>query len=90
MATPPPGETESALTYTYKWLHRHFPHIVDCEPIDAPARIVAAGFEAPQWSRSASGACVSSRSSPGGFEMDGAWTIIGGPAAAREGSACPA
>jgi ubiquinone/menaquinone biosynthesis C-methylase UbiE len=45
MAVSPRGERESALTHTYKWLHRHFPHIVDCRPIDAPARIRAAGFD---------------------------------------------
>lgn len=48
MAVSPPGERESALTHTYKWLHRHFPHIVDCRPIDAPAGIRAAGFDLRQ------------------------------------------
>jgi demethylmenaquinone methyltransferase/2-methoxy-6-polyprenyl-1,4-benzoquinol methylase len=45
MAASPRGERESALTHTYKWLHRHFPHIVDCRPIDALALIRAGGFE---------------------------------------------
>jgi demethylmenaquinone methyltransferase/2-methoxy-6-polyprenyl-1,4-benzoquinol methylase len=40
----PRGESESALTHAYEWLHRHFPHIVDCRPIDAVARVRAAGF----------------------------------------------
>ncbi|MGD8895027.1 MAG: methyltransferase domain-containing protein [Acidobacteriota bacterium] len=48
MAVSPRGKPESALTHTYKWLHRHFPHIVDCRPIDAPARIRAAGFDPRQ------------------------------------------
>ena len=45
MAVSPRGEPESALTHTYKWLHRHFPHIVDCRPIDVLARLNAAGFK---------------------------------------------
>jgi ubiquinone/menaquinone biosynthesis C-methylase UbiE len=45
MATPPEGTSESALSHTYRWLHRHFPHIVDCEPIDVLGRVAAAGFE---------------------------------------------
>lgn len=28
----------------YKWLHQHFPHLVDCQPIDAVGALVAAGF----------------------------------------------
>ncbi|MEO8166149.1 MAG: hypothetical protein ABI619_12210, partial [Betaproteobacteria bacterium] len=34
MATTPPGQTDSLLERTYKWMHEHFPHIVDCQPID--------------------------------------------------------
>jgi demethylmenaquinone methyltransferase/2-methoxy-6-polyprenyl-1,4-benzoquinol methylase len=34
MATVPEGEDASALEKTYVWMHRHFPHIVDCRPID--------------------------------------------------------
>ena len=45
MATTPEGEHESALTHTYKWMHRHFPHIVDCRPIDVKGVIEAAGFQ---------------------------------------------
>ena len=33
------------MTKGYKWSHRHFPHIVDCRPIDATGLIEAAGFE---------------------------------------------
>jgi demethylmenaquinone methyltransferase/2-methoxy-6-polyprenyl-1,4-benzoquinol methylase len=29
---------------TYEWFHRHFPHIVDCRPIDASALLETAGF----------------------------------------------
>jgi demethylmenaquinone methyltransferase/2-methoxy-6-polyprenyl-1,4-benzoquinol methylase len=28
----------------YTWMHRHFPHIVDCRPIDAGRHLAAAGF----------------------------------------------
>ncbi len=45
MAVGPRGEPESALTHTYNWLHRHFPHIVDCRPIDVLARLRAADFK---------------------------------------------
>jgi ubiquinone/menaquinone biosynthesis C-methylase UbiE len=48
MAVSPGGESESALTHTFMWLHRHFPHIVDCRPIDAVARVRAAGFDPRQ------------------------------------------
>lgn len=39
------GETTSLLEKTYVWMHRHFPHIVDCRPIDPAAELQAAGFE---------------------------------------------
>jgi ubiquinone/menaquinone biosynthesis C-methylase UbiE len=39
------GERESLLERFYKWMHHHFPHIVDCRPIDVPAALQAAGFE---------------------------------------------
>lgn len=38
-------ERESILEKFYKWMHHHFPHIVDCRPIDVPALLRAAGFE---------------------------------------------
>lgn len=41
MAEP---EHRRASVELYKWLHRHFPHIVDCRPIDAAADLAAAGF----------------------------------------------
>jgi ubiquinone/menaquinone biosynthesis C-methylase UbiE len=45
MATPLDGEAESPLSHTYRWLHRHFPHIVDCQPIDVERFLEEAGFE---------------------------------------------
>jgi demethylmenaquinone methyltransferase/2-methoxy-6-polyprenyl-1,4-benzoquinol methylase len=45
MATVRSGEPESALEKTYKWMHRHFPHLVDCRPIDPAAALRAAGFQ---------------------------------------------
>ena len=32
------------LTDIFAWLHRHFPHFVDCQPIDAAELIQRAGF----------------------------------------------
>ncbi|QDU36391.1 Demethylmenaquinone methyltransferase [Maioricimonas rarisocia] len=45
MAVVPAGEHESGLEKTYKWMHQHFPHIVDCRPIDVDEVLNAAGFE---------------------------------------------
>jgi len=44
MALVEEGERESLLERTYKWMHLHFPHIVDCQPIDASGLVAAAGF----------------------------------------------
>ena len=44
MASVVEGESESALERTYKWMHQHFPHIVDCQPIDVEGLIESAGF----------------------------------------------
>ncbi|MBN9522818.1 methyltransferase domain-containing protein [bacterium] len=44
MATVRPGHHVSALERTYVWMHRHFPHLVDCRPIDTEALVAAAGF----------------------------------------------
>ncbi len=38
-------EHRSWLTHAYEWSHRHFPHIVDCQPIDAPQFMENAGFK---------------------------------------------
>lgn len=40
----PPGAQPSALERAYVWMHRHFPHIVDCRPIDLEPTLKAAGF----------------------------------------------
>ena len=45
MATVRPGDRVSGLEKTYIWMHRHFPHLVDCRPIDTEALVTAAGFE---------------------------------------------
>jgi demethylmenaquinone methyltransferase/2-methoxy-6-polyprenyl-1,4-benzoquinol methylase len=45
MAVTPEGQRDSALEKTYKWMHHHFPHIVDCQPIDAVAFFEQAGLE---------------------------------------------
>lgn len=45
MATTEEGEDDSVLERTYKWMHQHFPHIVDCQPIDAVQFVREAGFE---------------------------------------------
>jgi ubiquinone/menaquinone biosynthesis C-methylase UbiE len=45
MAQVHSGQRPSTLEAIYIWMHRHFPHIVDCRPIDAPALLAAAGFE---------------------------------------------
>jgi demethylmenaquinone methyltransferase/2-methoxy-6-polyprenyl-1,4-benzoquinol methylase len=44
MATPKDGEPNTLLERGYVWMHRHFPHIVDCRPIDPAALVAAAGF----------------------------------------------
>ncbi len=44
MATVRPGHHTSALERTYIWMHRHFPHLVDCRPIDTEALVASAGF----------------------------------------------
>lgn len=45
MAEVKDGESPSFLERTYVWMHRHFPHIVDCRPIDLPTLLDAAGFQ---------------------------------------------
>ncbi len=39
------GGRTSAMLDLYRFLHRHFPHIVDCQPIDARRHLERAGFE---------------------------------------------
>ena len=35
----------SVLERAYVWMHQHFPHLVDCQPIDVDSHLQAAGFE---------------------------------------------
>ncbi len=51
MATVFEGERESLLERSYEWMHRHFPHIVDCRPIDAAGFVEAAGLALQQEKR---------------------------------------
>jgi demethylmenaquinone methyltransferase/2-methoxy-6-polyprenyl-1,4-benzoquinol methylase len=44
MATVRPGHHTSLLERAYVWMHRHFPHLVDCRPIDTEGIVSAAGF----------------------------------------------
>ena len=44
MAKVEQGEHSSFLGQTYIWMHRHFPHIVDCRPIDPAQCLFDAGF----------------------------------------------
>ena len=45
MSDHPGGEHDNTATIAYKWLHRHFPHIADCQPIGAERFLKRAGFE---------------------------------------------
>ena len=45
MATVKDGDKASVLEKTYVWMHQHFPHIVDCQPIDVEKFVGDAGFE---------------------------------------------
>ncbi len=48
MAQVKPNAKASFLERTYVWMHRHFPHIVDCRPIDLAGVLTAAGFRVNQ------------------------------------------
>ena len=48
MAEVKEGERASALEKVYIWMHRHFPHLVDCRPINPAAYLEAAGFQVEQ------------------------------------------
>ena len=37
-------EPPTPITEIYQWLHRHFPHFIDCQPIEAETLIRDAGF----------------------------------------------
>ncbi|MEQ8768431.1 MAG: class I SAM-dependent methyltransferase [Planctomycetota bacterium] len=45
MAKVASGEHESLLERGYQWMHQHFPHIVDCRPIDVKKTLEASGFQ---------------------------------------------
>ena len=38
------SEHSNAITDLYRWLHRHFPHFVDCRPINVPPLLDDASF----------------------------------------------
>jgi ubiquinone/menaquinone biosynthesis C-methylase UbiE len=44
MSKPKSGERVSFLEKTYVWMHRHFPHLVDCHPIDVAGTLTNNGF----------------------------------------------
>jgi demethylmenaquinone methyltransferase/2-methoxy-6-polyprenyl-1,4-benzoquinol methylase len=44
MSVPLDGSSDGLMEKAYKWMHRHFPHIVDCRPIDANRCLETAGF----------------------------------------------
>ncbi|MCA9177809.1 MAG: methyltransferase domain-containing protein [Planctomycetales bacterium] len=44
MATVDNGDPKSVLERTYIWMHEHFPHIVDCQPIPLEQIIRDAGL----------------------------------------------
>ncbi|MEZ6138360.1 MAG: methyltransferase domain-containing protein [Pirellulaceae bacterium] len=44
MATVADGDSASILERTYIWMHTHFPHIVDCQPIPLEKLVTDAGF----------------------------------------------
>jgi ubiquinone/menaquinone biosynthesis C-methylase UbiE len=44
MAQVEQGQHSSLMERTYVWMHRHFPHIVDCRPINPALVLHDAGF----------------------------------------------
>ncbi len=44
MSAPESGERETLAERAYKWMHRHFPHLVDCAPVDLPSLLRGNGF----------------------------------------------
>lgn len=51
MATVESNDKKSALERTYIWMHTHFPHIVDCQPIPLESLLLKAGFTLEQHER---------------------------------------
>lgn len=48
MAKPRTEKEDTSLEKVYVWMHRHFPHIVDCHPIEVEATLEAGGFRIEQ------------------------------------------
>ena len=44
MALGTAAQQHASAERIYSWMHRHFPHIVDCRPIDAGGSLASAGF----------------------------------------------
>jgi demethylmenaquinone methyltransferase/2-methoxy-6-polyprenyl-1,4-benzoquinol methylase len=44
MARDPAESSRQIPERIYVWIHRHFPHIVDCRPIDVGRLAIDAGF----------------------------------------------
>jgi demethylmenaquinone methyltransferase/2-methoxy-6-polyprenyl-1,4-benzoquinol methylase len=44
---------QNLMTEIYVWMHRHFPHFVDCQPIAAAEHLARAGFVVEQSERMA-------------------------------------
>ena len=45
MSTVKEPNHPSLLERAYVWMHQHFPHLVDCQPIDVHAHLKSAGFK---------------------------------------------
>lgn len=45
MAKPRDRKEDTPLEKVYVWMHRHYPHIVDCRPIDSEEVLSSQGFE---------------------------------------------
>ncbi|MEM9281174.1 MAG: methyltransferase domain-containing protein [Verrucomicrobiota bacterium] len=44
MAVPQNANEDNAMEKAYVWFHRHFPHIVDCHPIDVEKLLTGGGL----------------------------------------------
>ena len=51
MATVEEADQESVLERTYIWMHTHFPHIVDCQPISLEKYLEQADFRLAEHER---------------------------------------
>lgn len=48
MAKPRSESEDTTLEKIYVWMHRHFPHIVDCHPIEVEKTLEEGGFQIEQ------------------------------------------